>query len=203
MPKNKINYWDKKWRDRAKMPVNNFAKRCFSFIKNKRLKTLLDLGCGLGGDALYFAKKGFSVIALDVSKVATCRLRELNPKLKCITGDIRDIPLKDNSFDVIYAHLSLHYFDDKTTTEVFNKLHRVLKKNGFIFIKCKSTDDPLCGQGEKVGENMYKKKHIRHFFNKEYMQEKLIKFKIIKIRKTASVYNAYKSSFIEAIATKI
>ncbi len=46
---------------------------------------------------------------------------------------------------------------------------------------------------------MYKKDHIRHFFSKNYMKEKLNKFKI---RKTSSIYHNYKSAFIEAVAKK-
>ena len=57
-------------------------------------------------------------------------------------------------------------------------------------------------KGKKIAENMYEKGHTRHFFSKEYMAEKLEKFKIIKIRKTSSVYHDDKSNFIEGIATK-
>jgi ubiquinone/menaquinone biosynthesis C-methylase UbiE len=123
--------------------------------------------------------------------------------LKSVCLDIRNLSLKPNSFDIIYAHLSLHYFDDNATTQIFNKLYSVLKKDGLIFIKCKSTDDALYGVGEEVAPDMfYKDNHVRHFFSKEYMKEKLAKFHLIKIRKTSSVYRYYKSSYIEAIATK-
>ena len=98
--------------------------------------------------------------------------------------------------------MSLHYFDDKTTDKIFNNLHLALKKQGLLFIKCKSIDDALFGKGQKIAENMYKKGHTRHFFSKEYMSEKLKKFKVIKISKTSSVYHNYKSAFIEAVATK-
>lgn len=70
-------------------------------------------------------------------------------------------------------------------------------------MKCKSTDDSLFGKGKRLGENMYKKSHIRHFFTKKYMTENLKKFRIIKVRKTSSVYHEYKSAFIEAAAEKI
>ena len=77
-----------------------------------------------------------------------------------------------------------------------------MKSGGIIFIKCKSVEDALYGQGEKVGEDMYKKGHLRHFFSENYMKEKLRDFKILNVRKTSSVYHQYKSNFIEAVATK-
>ncbi|MDI6883208.1 MAG: class I SAM-dependent methyltransferase [Patescibacteria group bacterium] len=199
---NETSYWKNKWSKRPLEPANNFAKRAFKLIKEKNLKTLLDLGCGDGRDSIYFSNNGLKVTAVDFSESGINKLKSQNEKINCIVKDIRNISFAENSFDVIYAHLTLHYFDDKTTSKIFNNLYEILKKGGLIFVKCKSTDDTLFGKGKKVGENMYKKGHIRHFFTKEYMTEKLKRFKIIKVKKTLSVYHEYKSAFIEAVATK-
>lgn len=199
---NDVNFWEKAWSKNSINPTNNFARRSYKLIKTKKLKTLLDLGCGLGSDSIYFSNKGLEVIAIDQSEKSIEILRKRNNKIKSIVKDIKDLKLRSNSIDVIYAHLSLHYFDDKTTTKIFNNLYRIMNKNGLFFVKCKSVEDKLFGKGEKIAENIYKETHLRHFFTKEYMEEKLEKFKIIKIRRTSSVYHEYKSSFIEAIATK-
>ena len=195
------DYWKNKWLSRPKEPANNFAVRAYKLIKNKKSKTLLDVGCGDGRDSVYFFDKGLKITAVDFSASGIKKLKSQNPDINCVLADIRKIKFKANSFDVIYAHLSLHYFDNKTTSKIFDNLYSVLKKNGLLFIKCKSTDDALFGKGQKVGENMYKKGHTRHFFSKKYMEEKLKKFRILKIQKTSSVYHNYKSAFIEAIAT--
>jgi len=200
--------WQTKWSDKtSQLPPNNFAIRAYKLIKPKH-KTLLDLGCGTGRDSLYFAHKGLKVTAADWSQSGLDQLQKLAEKrnvanLEVIQQDISKLTFKPNSFDVIYAHLSLHYFDDKTTREIFGKLHSVLKKDGLLFIKCKSTDDMLYGQGRKIEKNMYEREnHVRHFFDKDYMTALLAKFQMIKVRKSSSVYHSYKSSFIEAIAKK-
>jgi len=195
--------WTNLWQNGKVKAVNNYARRSFSEIKKHgELKTLLDLGCGMGQDAVYFAKKGMQVTAVDFSE-SGIQLVPKNVNLKTVYQDIQNIDFKNNSFDVIYAHLSLHYFKDNATTQIFNKLYSVLKKGGLIFIKCKSTDDALYGVGEKVESDIFcKDGHIRHFFSKEYMKKKMAKFNLIKIRKTSSVYHSYKSSYIEVIATK-
>jgi len=200
---NQKKLWFSKWQNSNGKAVNNFARRSFFEIKkHSELKTLLDLGCGRGQDAEYFAKKGLHVTAVDFSE-SGIQFVPKNANLKTIYQDIQNIDFKNNSFDVIYAHLSLHYFDDSTTTQIFDKLYLVLRKGGLIFIKCKSTNDALYGVGEKIESDMfYKDRHIHHFFSKEYMKEKMAKFNLIKIRKTSSVYHSYKSSYIEAIATK-
>lgn len=200
--------WQTKWSDKtSQLPPNNFASMAYKLIKPKH-KSLLDLGCGNGRDSFYFAHKGLQVTAADWSKSGLDQLRKLVEEkkvanLEVIQQDISKLTLKPNSFDVIYAHLSLHYFDDKTTKKIFNKLHGVLKRDGLLFVKCKSTDDILYGRGREIEENMYEHRdHIRHFFDKEYMTALLAKFQIIKVRRSSSVYHSYKSSFIEAIANK-
>jgi len=200
--------WQTKWSDKtSQLPPNNFAIRAYKLLKQKH-KTLLDLGCGTGRDSLYFANKGLKVTAADWSQSGLDQLQKLAEKrkvanLEVIQQDISKITFKPNSFDVIYAHLSLHYFDNKTTREIFNKLHSVLKKDGLLFVKCKSTEDVLYGQGRKIEENMYEREnHIRHSFDKNYMDATLAKFKISKVRKSSLVYHSYKRSFIEAIAKK-
>lgn len=205
-------YWKTKWDERETKSVNRFAKKAFSFVRDLKKDwhglTLLDLGCGDGKDSLYFARNGFHVTSVDFSESGIQRLRNAALKggfthVTAVQEDLRKIHFKENSFDVIYAHLSLHYFDDVTTTQLFDRLSTFLKEGGLIFVKCKSTDDSLYGVGEKVGKDMYIKNHLRHFFSKGYMVEKMRMFKILNVRKTSSVYHAYKSAFIEAIATKV
>jgi SAM-dependent methyltransferase len=198
----KTNYWEEKYSNRPHEPATRFAKRAYKLMKANNHKTLLDLGCGSGRDSIYFFNRGLKVTALDSSQIGINKLRSQNEKINSLLEDIRNIKFKENSFDVIYAHLSLHYFDDETTKRIFDNLYRNLKRGGFIFARCKSTEDSLFGQGKKIGENMYKKEHVRHFFTKEYMAEKLREFKIVKISKISFSRGGNKSSFIDAVATK-
>ena len=210
MEQDQKTYWESKWKREDKIgKPNPFAKKIIPLIKKRDLKKILDLGCGDGRDTIYFAKNGFSVLAVDFSENAIEKLKKelIQRNIKNVKCKVMDIStdlkyMKSCGFDVIYAHLSLHYFDDETTTKIFNELHRILKKNGLIFIKVKSINDPLYGKGKLIEKDMFLYDHIRHFFSKEYMREKLRKFKILRMRKTSSVYHKHKSSFIEVIATK-
>ncbi len=192
--------WQTKW-TKNNWPTSRFANRVYIYLKNKRVKSILDLGCGGGRDSVFFAKKGFQVTALDVFTDNFQQERLKKTGIIFFKKDIKDIKFKLGSFDVVYAHLSLHYFDDKTTDKIFNNLHKIVKPGGYIFIKCKSTSDPYFGKGKKIEENYYDFEHKRHFFTKEYMVKKLQKFKIIKIIKTNCLYPD-KASFVEAFAKK-
>lgn len=41
-----------------------------SVLKEKGYKTILDVGCGAGRNAIYVAKEGFRVIGIDISPTA-------------------------------------------------------------------------------------------------------------------------------------
>lgn len=198
----KISKWQDKWINKNNWPESRFAKRVYSFLKNKKLSTMLDLGCGGGRDSVYFSQHGLAVTALDAIATGQQQAKLKAHNIKFIKGDIRNIRLKPNSFDIIYAHLSLHYFNDNTTDRIFKKLYSVLKPGGYLFVKCKSIADPFYGKGRKIEDNYYDFGHIRHFFSKQYMAEKLKDFKVIKISKTNSYKHPGRSSFIEAFARK-
>lgn len=194
--------WQDKWINKNNWPESQFAKRVYVFIKSKKLQTLLDVGCGGGRDSQYFSKRGLKVTAVDIMAGEQQQEKFKSNNIQFIKSDIRDIKLKGNSFDVIYAHLSLHYFNDKITDKILNNFYKILKPGGFIFIKCKSIDDPLFGKGKFIENNIYDFGHTRHFFSKEYMREKLKDFSIIKILKTNSFKHPDKASFIEVFAQK-
>ncbi|MFA5000881.1 MAG: class I SAM-dependent methyltransferase [Candidatus Paceibacterota bacterium] len=194
--------WQNRWINKNRWPESLFAKRVWLFLKNKKVKTLLDLGCGGGRDSQYFSRRGLKVVALDILRSEDQQEKLKQNNIPFVKSDIRKLKLKGNSFDVIYAHLSLHYFNNKTTDKVFSNLHKILKPGGYLFIKCKSVNDPLYGKGKKIEENFYEEEHLRHFFSKDYMREKLKNFKIIKITQTSTFKRPSKASFIEAFAQK-
>lgn len=138
---------------------------------------ILELGCGEGNDSIYFAQAGHEVIATDFSSVAIeqNRKRYSNPLLQFEVQDMRQ-PLKfaDNSFDMVYARLSLHYFPDKTTCEIFKEIKRVLKPGGSLRFMCKATNDAIYGKGEKLEPDMFELDgHVRHFFSEVYARSLL------------------------------
>lgn len=194
--------WQNRWANNDKWPESRFAKRVFSFLKNKKVSTLLELGCGGGRDAVYFTRKGLRVVALDSFESEKQQTKLQQAGIKFINKDIADINFKPNAFDVIYAHLSLHYFNDKDTQNIFRKLYKILKPGGYLFVKCKSINDPLFGRGKKIEKDFYEFGHRRHFFTKEYMRNNLHVFEIVKIQKTNSFVHPGKAAFIEAFAKK-
>ena len=132
---------------------------------------VLDLGCGIGYDSFYLIQRGLDVIACDFSEVALKRLKEKVPKAEIMLLDISEkLPFDDNSFDLILADLSLHYFDTKTTKKIMCEIKRVLTPKGCLLARVNSIDDVNhgAGDGEKIEENFYfVKGYNKRFFTIE------------------------------------
>ncbi len=197
------------------MDSSRFAKMAYQLMAERDYKTILDLGCGNGRDSLYFASKGLKVTALDWSEVALDALAKQAKKLSLlerinvIWQNIANLELPDNSFDVIFANLSLHYFDDQTTRKIIDQVYKILRNRGLLFIEVKSDKDPLSKKGQDLGNemrNVYGTK--RRFFSQSSLLSFLSNFRVVKISQptaflpSLSAGKSYMASFIEVIAEK-
>jgi len=135
---------------------------------------LLELGAGQGQDTRFFAKHGYDVASTDIEDSALEINRsklseELRPKVSIQELDLReDFPFDSNSFDVVYAHLSLHYFDIETTYKILNQVTRVLKPGGVIAFFMNSTDDPEYGTGTQIEPDFFQIDNVtKRYFSVE------------------------------------
>lgn len=90
----------------------------------------LDLACGLGGNALFMAKRGLQVVAWDYSRVAIEQLNQLAEHQKVsLQAEVRDVvmdPPEGQSFDVIAVS---HFLDRSIISDLIN----TLKPGGLLF----------------------------------------------------------------------
>jgi len=188
-------HWDKKHEEGglghvAKPPSELAVDLNELVVEGSRI---LELGCGVGIDAGYFALKGHDVVATDFSEVAIEKNQELlggvdNLEFKVL--DIREpFPFGNEEFASVYAMLSLHYFPDRITKTIFEEIYRVLEPKGLLSFVCKSTSDPLFGKGRKIERDMFEfEGHVRHFFSKEYVKECLgSMFKVVSIEEVGYI----------------
>lgn len=65
----------------------------------------LDVGCGEGADAIWLARSGWAVTAIDISEVALNRARQAaelaGVAVEWIRGDALQVPLPAGSFDLV------------------------------------------------------------------------------------------------------
>ena len=203
--------WDDAWAGRPPGPATGFARRCAARHAPASAAPLdvLELGCGGGADALYFARLGHRVTAVDFSPSAVAataqaaRRRRLPLTVRQLDYARLPLPFPDGAFDLVYSHLTLHYFPDATTARVVAEIRRILRPGGVFCVRCKSPDDPLYGQGERLGEDTYcRNGHVRHFFSKAYLAALLADFAVLNLRRTAGRRGDHRIACVEAVARR-
>jgi len=210
-----MHFWDR-WHEenseRFELGKSPFplAKEFMPFLLKYRASTVLDLACGKGNDALYFARERREVYALDISSTALEILRDASDKLGlnnihvCQTDLASGIPFGDRTFSAVYSHLGLHYFDNPTTRFIFSEIARVLQSGGLLTFNVKSTRDFRYGEGVRLDTDTYEADgHVRHFFDKKYAAELLVGWTVLLLEEyeTQIAGSPGTSSFIKVIAT--
>jgi SAM-dependent methyltransferase len=106
---------------------------CYALLGDARGKTVLEYGCGDGRNTLLLALRGAKVKALDISPdlidVARKRLEVNNIEgdVEFIVGSAHDVPLPDESVDIVFGMAILHHLDLELSAK---EVKRVLKKGG-------------------------------------------------------------------------
>lgn len=103
---------------------------------------VLDIGCGAGNYTLMMLSKikDLQCTLVDLSKPMLERAFErvsslTSSTVEIIQGDIRDVELQVNHFDIILAGAVLHHLrDDEDWEQVFKKLFKILKPGGCLLI---------------------------------------------------------------------
>ncbi len=101
---------------------------------------VLDLGSGAGNDcfvARSIVGESGKVTGLDFTGEMIVKARENNKKLgfknvDFVQGDIEEMPLPDNKFDVILSNCVLNLVPNKT--KAFSEMYRVLKGGGHFCV---------------------------------------------------------------------
>ena len=100
--------------------------------------SILDLDCGLGRHAVYFAGQGFQVTAVDLSadavEITREKGKEKQVELSCEVADMTKLPFPDNSFDRVFSFHVISHQDTAGVQHVVDEITRVLKPGGKVFL---------------------------------------------------------------------
>lgn len=140
-------------------------------------RTLIDLGCGNGRDALFFAHNHFHVIAVDSSIEAITNLRkQTNGTISCVLDDfVHSSVHKPGAYDYAYSRFTLHAINEDQGKILIANVFRGLKSGGKLFIEVRGTKDPLFGLGEQIARNTYVYNgHSRRFLVLAELKKELV-----------------------------
>ena len=212
-----LTFWNTWHRDRGATgedPVQLRTRERFLRELPRRFGLrVLDVGCGQGHDQRAMARAGHRVAGIDFSPVAIVHARTVVPRcgpLRLRKPDLRvhniaeRLPFADGSFDGVYSHLALHYFEHDVTEFAFAEIWRVLRPRAVFVFAVKSTADPYYAKGEQLGQHIFARKgHVRHFFDEDYIRKLLEKWTLISTETYEGKYaSAEPSAFIRTVARK-
>jgi SAM-dependent methyltransferase len=92
----------------------------------------LDAACGTGRHAAYLAQLGHQVVGVDLTPEMLARARERVPEAEFQTADLRELPSKDASFELIVCGLALAHLPE--LDDPVGELTRVLAPGGRLVI---------------------------------------------------------------------
>ena len=163
-----VEMWDNWSKRRSSIPVYDlWLDEYKNILEQNKNNTILDLGCGIGADTLYLIERDYSVLSCDFSTDALKSIQDNIPNSKTLYLDmIKDFPIEDNTYSLIIADLSLHYFDNETTIHIMREIKRVLKKDGILLSRVASVNDFNFGAG--VGKQLEKNFYFEGYYTKRF-----------------------------------
>ena len=209
------NFWDQlhdryakaEWIDKPSL----FAQEMVGYFP--ATGKILDLGGGQGQDSRFFAQAGYEVTLTDFSDHALKYAKQKLParlKKRIIVKklDMTDtFPYPDKTFEVVYSHLAVHYFDEQTTAKIFGEIYRVLKPGGIVALLVNSINDPEFGQGEPLEDQLFIINGVtKRYFSLESMKKFTKNFKTIILDDRGKTYKDRSSgtqNLIQFVGCKI
>ena len=133
---------------------------------------VLDVGSGRGLWLMKLVEEGYRVIGLDyISEVVKhgnrdIKLHDKADRARFIHGDVRDIPLADQSFDAVTDIGVLQHLDPADWTQYVSEVGRVLKPGGYVLnvSLSKETRRFLGFRPKTSAESQFEKFGVSYYF---------------------------------------
>jgi len=111
---------------------HKILKKIFGFIEGKNI-SILDVPCGYGRFSELLLKRSSNLTSADISFPMVLATKRYSPFTNShhhfLVGDIKHLPLKENSFDcIITIRLFQHILNSSIRCQILKELHRVAKK---------------------------------------------------------------------------
>ena len=147
--------WDAFYGDRDR-PIPFFRnvpdEHAAQWVEAETLKPgrVLELGCGPGRNAVFFAGKGFQVDAVDMSEEALRWARERaierNVDVTFLKQDLFELEIEAGAYDLVYDSGCLHYVAPHRRPAYLKLVDDALKPGGHYVVSCFAAGGPLGGE---------------------------------------------------------
>ncbi|SFT05941.1 bifunctional 2-polyprenyl-6-hydroxyphenol methylase/3-demethylubiquinol 3-O-methyltransferase UbiG [Paenibacillus sp. BC26] len=184
--------WDNFYSDKEKeVPffVNLPDENLVNYFKRGYLNSgkVLELGCGPGRNAIYFAEQGCKVDAVDLSQEALDwakkRAEDKNVTVNFIKQNIFELDIEEGVYDIVYDSGCFHHIAPHRRMSYLKLLNKALKPNGLFAITCFKVGGALGGSDISDWE-VYRLKSLRGGlgYTDEKLREIFNGFQVIELR---------------------
>ena len=130
------NQYDEKYKQEGyywgKRPSSNCLKVLDLMPPVRRLR-LLDIGCGEGRNAVFFARNGYHVTAFDLSPAGVEKTRrmasEAGVTIEVFQADLHEFRLAE-PFDILFSTGTLHYIRKPLRSEILAHYKELTRRDG-------------------------------------------------------------------------
>ena len=176
-------------------------------------KSLIELGCGNGRDAICFANANANmVVAVDQCENIIELLQHRYQQVGNLDFQCRDFTCMedDTPYDIIYSRFTLHSISQEQQHDVIQWAYRNLKDGGRLCIEVRGQKNEIFQVGEPVeGEPdaFILNDHYRRFLHFETFCEELrschFQIDFAKEQKGFAPYNGQDETYIRVIASRM
>ncbi len=149
---------------------------------------VLDAGCGNGRNAVYLAKRGCHVTAVDFANFPIDETRRrvveagLSHSVSVVRHSLADsVPFPDESFDfVLDSYVFCHFLRDEIGQRFWHEMARTTKPGGCLLSVVfsrddeyyasirKNNDDLVCDPANGIWKRLYSEREIKGFFYRQF-----------------------------------
>ena len=128
----------------------------------------LDLGAGDGRNALYLARAGYEVTAVDLSCVGLAKLERfarregLMSRIKTVCADARNAVYKESSYDLVVVVTLFDHLPRKDVGALLDRIVASIRAGGALFVKVHTVDDPGFNRNGEAASEL--SRMILHYF---------------------------------------
>lgn len=208
---NQKSSWNKEYKSKGKLFSGYYSiKHIEKHIKKD--EPILEVGCGNGKTLIPLLKRGYKIIGIDLSKNAIKNLKKelkkLNMSAKLEVGNILNLPYKNNSFNAVICNYVLEHLLKQEREIAIKEIHRVLRKNGKLFLEEFSINNFRYGKGKEIEQRTFLRGNgiLYHYFDENELRELLKEFRTLGfeeiVKKRKILGKEFKSCYFRVVAEK-
>jgi len=146
-----MGWWESAYEGSPPWDIGGPQPEIVKLVKDGEIKKgskILDIGCGLGDNAIFLAENGYSVTCMDIAHRAIEKGKAKANKRKVhvnfLVGDVLELDkyFHEDSFQAVIDSGLFHSLDDSERERFAKQVFKILMNSGTYFMLCFSDKEP-------------------------------------------------------------